>query len=327
MELTKNLAQWRDQSPEQWITQANRVLPPLAVAVIVVLIALLAVDLTWTLLDSPAELDAAPPAAVIAPAGASGRSAQNLAVLDAWRPFGTPPVETEQQGLPAGPLLDAPETTLPLRLHGLVEVQDLPERDSIVIPEAGSATISSGGGRQKTYHTGDTIENASGAKLQFVFADRVVLDRGGRPEALFFPSIEEALSSTSRSNSRIAATPQRAQPVTGADPATLLGAMTSAASILTQNVQIIARTESGQTIGYSLQPRGDSQIFSQLGLEPGDVLTEVNGIRLDNINNTMQILQALGEAPQASVTIRRNGVNQAMVLDMSLIERLSQSQQ
>ena len=46
MDLAKNLAQWRDQSPEQWIAVANRYLPPIVVGVLVLLIAFKAADLT-----------------------------------------------------------------------------------------------------------------------------------------------------------------------------------------------------------------------------------------------------------------------------------------
>jgi general secretion pathway protein C len=103
--------------------------------------------------------------------------------------------------------------------------------------------------------------------------------------------------------------------------------MSNVAATFGQHMQIAAQVENGQTIGYRLQPRGESQVFTQLGLEPGDVMTAVNGISLADIRNTSQIWQALAQAPQASVTIRRNGVDQAMTINMSQLERLSQSLQ
>jgi hypothetical protein len=41
----------------------------------------------------------------------------------------------------------------------------------------------------------------------------------------------------------------------------------------------------------------------------------------------VQIFQALGQTTQASVMIRRNGFDQAMIIDLSQIERLAQSLQ
>jgi len=328
MEFAKNLAQWRDQSPEQWTALANRILPPVVVTVIVVLIALEAVDLTWRLLESPAEPGSVPPAVIVTGPGAGGSPGRSLAALDDWRPFGQPPAPAEQ-GVPAADLRDSPETTLPLTLHGALQVQELPDGDVLVVPEAGTAVISGPSRQQKTYRTGEAIDEASGAVLRFVFADSVRLDRGGgRLETLKFPVRSAGSANAAGLNSRIAATPQRTtRPAQAAQPASVFDTMSSIGNTLAQHMTIAAHTENGQTVGYRLQPRGDGQVFSQLGLEPGDVLTEVNGTRLDNINNTMQIIQALGEAPQASVTIRRNDVDQAMVLDMSQLERLAQSLQ
>ena len=61
MDLAKNFAQWRDRSPEQWIAEANRLLPPVVVGVLVLLIAFYLADLTWRLLESPMVDEVAPP--------------------------------------------------------------------------------------------------------------------------------------------------------------------------------------------------------------------------------------------------------------------------
>jgi general secretion pathway protein C len=328
MELAKNLAQWRDQSPEQWIARANRILPPVVVAVLVILIAMQAASLTLRLLESRATQATVPTAMPVTGSGTRNARSTSLVALADWRPFGEPP-SVNPQAIPAEVLLDAPETSLPLKLHSTLQVQDLPERGSLVIPEAGAAAISSGRGQQKVYRTGDAIDDASGAKLHSIFTDRVLLDRNGRLETLFYPPIETTSNAPARPDPGIAAAPQR----TAADadePAarsSLLDSMSNVAATFGQHMQIAAQVENGQTIGYRLQPRGESQVFTQLGLEPGDVMTAVNGISLADIRNTSQIWQALAQAPQASVTIRRNGVDQAMTINMSQLERLSQSLQ
>ena len=53
MDLAKNLAQWRDQSPEQWVAQANRFLPPVVMALLVLGIAYQLAGLTWRLTAAP----------------------------------------------------------------------------------------------------------------------------------------------------------------------------------------------------------------------------------------------------------------------------------
>jgi general secretion pathway protein C len=325
MDLAKNLVQWRDLSPEQWIALGNRHLPRIVVALLVLLIAFKAADLTWRLLDSRSTPDVSP-IAVQAESPASRPVSGNYDVLTAWEPFGKAPDETTA-AIPAEQILDAPDTTLNLTLASTWQASDLPERGSTVVPERGSAIVSFGRNvnDQKVYWTGDEIENTGSTTLHSVFRDRVLLDRGGRLETLRFP--EQA--ATSQLNSRIPARPRQANdfPQDLNSAAQIADAVTQTAAILGQHMSIAMHSENGQMIGFRVQPSGDGQVFSQLGLEPGDILTEVNGTQLNSLRNSSQVIQALGEAAQASVTIRRNGADQAMVLNVGDIQRLAESLQ
>lgn len=322
MDLAKNFAQWRDRSPEQWITQANWLLPPVVVGVLVLLIAFNLADLTWRLLESPTVDAVAPPPVAVS---GSAPDAQRYQALSGWEPFGRAPDESAG-AISADLLLDAPDTTLNLSLIGTVQASELPERGSMVIPEQGAAVIS-GSARQQLYWTGDQIEGAGNAALHSVFNDRVLLDRGdGRLETLRFP---ESVSTQSQS-SRLSARPQvrNVAPVRGAgSSAPLPAAIGEVAELLSEHIQFAMHTENGQVLGFRVQPRGDPSVFSELGLEAGDVLTEVNGMRLNDLRNASQVLQALGETQMANVMIRRNGLDRALVLNIDQIERLAESLQ
>lgn len=322
MDLVRNFAQWRDQPPEQWIALANRYLPPAVATILILLLALKAADLTWRLLDSPAATGDIPPVQRVAqPAGTVETS---YAALAGWEPFGAAPDESEQ-AIPASAILDAPDTTLNVQLKGVITYNELPERGSIVIPESGRAIIASGRTDGVVYRTGEPIENVGNVKLHSVYVDRVVLDRGGgRLETLRYPDTD----TTVRSSSRIA--PPRQvnavqQPLNS--QAALADAISDVAMQISQHMQITPATEGDQMIGFRVQPRGDGQVFSQLGLEPGDVLTEVNGTRLNDLRQTTRVLQVLGETQQANVTVRRNGSDMALVLDISQIQRIAESLQ
>lgn len=325
MDLAKNLAQWRDQSPEQWIALANRILPPIVVAGLVLLLAFKAADLTWQLLDSPADQDIVPTAAPVAIA-TNAPLESSYGVLAAWEPFGSAPEESTGE-IDASVILDAPDTTLNVTLHGAWQAQELPVRGSLVVPEKGVAIISSGRGQQQVYWTGQNIEEVAATTLHSVFTDRVLLDRGsGRLETLRYPETENAPVP----NSRIVARPQQRRtttPQTLNTAASLADAVGQAAAVLGEHVQFAGQTENGQVIGFRVQPKGDGQVFSQLGLEPGDILTEVNGLRLNDLRNTAQVMQTLGETAQANVTVRRNGTDQALVLNIGDIQRLAESLQ
>jgi general secretion pathway protein C len=327
MDLAKNLAQWRDLPPEQWMARANRVLPPLAALLIVILLALQAAGLTWRLLARPAEQDIVPATVVFNPDEDSQTTAGNINYDAIAGLFGEAP-ETGAEPLLAEEVLDAQETTLNLTLSGALQRQELPERGSKIMAEAGIAIIGSGRNAQKVYRTGDVIDGGNGAKLHSVFTDRVLLDRGGRLEKLSFPKPEDMPQTVARLNSNVRPTVRtlRTEPALST-AASVADAVGNAAAILGEHMQIAQHEENGEMIGYRLQPRQNSQVFAQLGLEPGDVLTEVNGIRLNDLRNTARVFQALSETPQASVTIRRNGVDQSMTIDIGQLQQLSDSLQ
>jgi general secretion pathway protein C len=65
--------------------------------------------------------------------------------------------------------------------------------------------------------------------------------------------------------------------------------------------------KNGQFMGFRLLPGLDDQMFEQLGLEPGDVITQVNGIQLTDLQQSMNILQEILNADQVAVQVLRQG--------------------
>ena len=326
MDLAKNIAQLRGQSPEQWFAFVNRKLPPVVVAVLVLLLAFNAADLTWRLLESPSVDAVALPAGGAATATATTTSRASYAALEQWAPFGTPPDDSVEL-VPAETFDDLPLTDLNLTLNGVVQEQEVPEPGTfVVIQQNAKAIITSGRGQQRVYGVGDAIEDVGSATLYSVFTDRVVLERSaGRLEELRWPERDALPQRTS--NSRVAARPRPAPADTLSAQAALADAVGNVAQVVGQHMQFAMATENGQMIGFRVEPRGDGRIMAEVGLEPGDVLTMINGMSLGDVRNTAPLLQALGETQQANVTIRRNGQDQALVLDMGELQRLAESLQ
>ena len=330
MDLTKVLAAWRNRPPEQWLALVNRVVPPIVVVALVIFLAFQAAGLTWRLLEQPTRQEEVPPAVLVAVANLprSGSSG-NLAVLDGWEPFGREP-DAGAAAIPAEDILEAPPTQLNLRLAAVLQSQELPERGSMVIPEEGLAAIATGGGTPTTYHTGETIEG-TGARLHSVIVNCAMLDPGtGTLESLCFPTAEELAQQAGRPVSgpnQFTRAPTRPPQTIGTPPSAAVETMSSAAVQFNQHIQVRQAIEGENVIGFRLEPRNDSPVMSQLGLEPGDVLTEVNGVRLSDLRNTTAVVQALQESPQANVKIRRNGVDIPMTIDMGQIARLAESLQ
>jgi general secretion pathway protein C len=73
----------------------------------------------------------------------------------------------------------------------------------------------------------------------------------------------------------------------------------------------------GQLKGYRVFPGRNRQQFIALGLRPGDLVTEINGVQLNNPAQGMEIFRSLGESSQVSVTIERGGRQQILNLDVN----------
>jgi len=67
-----------------------------------------------------------------------------------------------------------------------------------------------------------------------------------------------------------------------------------------------AQDHKGRLQGYKIHPRGKHVLFEKLGLKPGDIITDINGVRLDHPSQNLVALYQLLTARKLMATIRRN---------------------
>jgi general secretion pathway protein C len=300
MDVAKRLMDWTEQPPEQWLTSVNRYLPPAVTAVLVLGIAYQLASITWLLVPSAPQtiVPVARPSGGPAPAASS-----DLDGLKSSHLFG----EAHEQQTPAiETAVDAPETTLSLALTGIL-AGDNPQ-----------AIISPNRGPEKTYHVGDTIDNADGATLYSVEADRVLLNRGGRLETLRLP--EQLSSAAPRPAASLA--PPAAQP-----NGSLRQVISENASRLTDIVRLAPHVQEGKVVGFRVNPGKDRATFDALGLQPGDVVTDINGTVLNDPSQGLQVFESLGETTQANVTVLRDGAPQVVVIDTTQLQKLQEKRE
>lgn len=309
MDVARRLARFKDQPPEQWLKQANRVLPPLVCAVLVLAIASELATLTWRILPGAA-VDAPAPEVATSAEAASASAGPSYERLTESHLFGAAP-EIDATPVAVQEFVDAPDTTLNLELTGIVSRKE---------SEIGQAIIAGGRGESRTYSVGDTIENASGAVLHAVFYDRVLLNRSGRLETLRLPK---------EPTGRAAAAPTaRPAPfVADRGSGSLREVISDNASRITDVIRLAPHLEQGEMIGFRLNPGRDREAFSALGLEAGDVVTDINGTVLNDPSAGLQVFEALGEATMANVTVVRGGVPQVIVIDTSQLQSLTENSQ
>lgn len=262
----------------------------------------LLVRLTWALLPRG---DAAFASAPVRSAGVT--VAVPVQSIASWHLFGNAPVRPGAAG-------GAAASTLSLILRGTVAEGD---------PKAGLAVIAEAGNGERAYRAGEEV--APGATLAGVYPDRVVLLRDGAEEVLRLPrDVNLAPADVMRPTPETARS--RSQPSSAAAPhaSTTSG---SAAQVgktptawqqtvthlrqnpneLMQRVQIVPVFEGGQLSGVRLSAGSDAALMQQIGLQPGDVVTQVNGQPIDSVARGQQILSSLGNASSVRVTVLRDG--------------------
>ena len=89
-------------------------------------------------------------------------------------------------------------------------------------------------------------------------------------------------------------------------------------------MRVTPHVEEGQVVGFRINPGRDRETFERLGLQAGDVVTDINGTVLDDPSRGLQVFEALGEATMANVTVLRNGVPQLIVIDTSQLQSLGE---
>ena len=254
-------------------------------------------------LSSPIQMTTEPAAGLATGEGSISQQPADVAAIGAWHLFGK--VETHRPVAP--PPVVVPVTPLNLRLVGVFFTER--NRGSAL------ALIADGNGLERGYRIGDPLPG--GARLERIERDQVVVSRNGREELIKLPKLDDP-------NRPVVAPepPEPPMPVEEPGPTTfnapqaidasdIAGRLRGEASSRPQALEDIAfaspYVQNGQFMGFRLRPGRDRRIFQQLGLSGGDVLTEINGMRLNSPAQGLALLQELISASQIDVRVLRNG--------------------
>jgi len=263
--------------------------------------------LTWGFL-APAE-DTAP--AVVETAAAPVQRNEELELIreiPGWHLMGI----VSQQAAPVAEAvpIEAPDTRLKLVLHGALSSDD---------PQHARAIIADPRGKEEQYAIGDSLPG--NAELSEVHPDRVILKRNGRYETLRLPQDHKQQSNTvSAVNTSLRSAPR---PGVRPNPAQRLQNISQRVRQNPVSLYEVVRPvpkqdEEGNIVGYTLQPGRDRELFDHLGLEAGDVVVQINDLKLDNAANSAQALKSVQNGQEVSMTVLRDG--QEQVLSFTLPE-------
>ncbi|NQY96121.1 MAG: hypothetical protein HRT82_03080 [Henriciella sp.] len=201
---------------------------------------------------------------------------------------------------------DVPETNLNLQLDGL--------RMSTESDGAGNAIIRTPDGRGKNYRIGDQI--LPGVTLERILSDRVIINRDGADETLMLGGRGDGLSVISDDSQIItpggnfetgqspAAAPSESGVIEGqlAGPEVLFGAINTGPLIT-----------NGSLSGYRLSPIGSADTMRRAGLQPGDVLLQINGTSVAGLDMD-DVVSRFSGMETVDLEINRNGSSRTVRL-------------
>lgn len=287
MDFAEKFNSLRSQPAAYWASAANQHLPQGFTWILVAVIAWYLVKIVWLLIPTDNVIAAAPAAAPVVQTNQATIDYPKIAAAHLFGEAGAepPPVET----------VNAPETRLNLKLRGAIAAGD---------PKLAHAIIADGGGRDKVYFVDDKLPG--GASLHEVYRDRVILNRGGVLETLRLPKVSQGGSSPP---------PARRQPPQFTTAASTPGSVGSDEIAFTDVIRPQPFMPNGEMRGYRVYPGRDRRRFAALGLRPGDLVTEINGTLLTDMQTSMETLRDLRSASQIVLSVERG--NTSMVLTLS----------
>ncbi|HHH44869.1 MAG TPA: type II secretion system protein GspC [Gammaproteobacteria bacterium] len=269
---------------------------------LIVWLAWLLAGLSWALLPGDNRGVPQQQPAAVAPAPAVQRAPRiDERQIAGWHLFGE-----AGKDKPVKPsAVNAPETRLKLTLRGVFAESG----DS----SAGSARAIIGDprGKENSYAPGDPLPG--GAKLAEIYPDRIILERNGRFETLRLPKKIMKLGSggavprgsVRNTSSGSAAAFSRYRSEIKRNPASMMN-----------YVRATPERRGGKFIGFRLQPGRDPAAMKELGLKSGDVVTSINGVRIDSPAKGIKAMQALGEGDSVDITLLRGGQETSMSLTL-----------
>jgi general secretion pathway protein C len=282
----------------------------LAVALLAIFLLSYAAELTWRVWPQPADngrlktISSGQP--VILKNSNSRLNLADIKRLNLFGDYNAEPIEEKE-------VTDAPVTRLNLTLTGVV---------SSSVKDQGAAIIKNRN-QQQTYGIGEKIEGTN-ASLKEVYADRVIIKNGSSSETLMLDGVDYNKISNQSINQPIQA------PVTISQPNTRdLGRRTLSDDAIQASkelqdqpasfidyIAVSPHRANGELLGYRVSPGKKPALFKAAGLKSGDVITDINGLDLTDMQQALEAMNMLKELQSLQISVQREDELITIYLDL-----------
>jgi general secretion pathway protein C len=214
------------------------------------------------------------------------------------------------------------ETALNLRLEGVV----------VGSQTGGGFAMISGNAGPGTYRVGGRLLAGNRVVLDQIYADRVILENNGSMETLWlYDDVTDRTLVNSTlvrdSDSQVSLQAGGVLPTGSYNPDALVNeyrerfqnnALSAEFLTLSEIVKVSPEHINGQLQGYRLSPGENLKEFVQLGFITNDILTQLNGIELNDMSNLPGLFGELTTASNVTLSLLREG--KPVNLELSLAE-------
>lgn len=167
--------------------------------------------------------------------------------------------------------------------------------------------------RQNLYRIGDTIQNAS---IKMILREKVVLRVNGKDEILGIEEVSSGSRDSGRPSSIANRRSQKRRPFKRSSTANSQNITLDRSKIesavknindLMKNVRIQPHFTGGKPDGFRLTGVRPNSFFSNMGLKSGDVITGVDGKKIESVDDAFMLYQGLQSSSNIQLQLKRKG--------------------
>ncbi len=206
--------------------------------------------------------------------------------------------------------LSAPPTSLSLELRGVIVAEPM--------SRALAAIAKKGSKKEELYGVGDKVPG--NGVITEILADRVILRRGGSLETLMLLNKKAARSGKKNTRRQRTAGKEITSLGDGVhwqiDNAYLNKRLADIPS-LAREIGVEIYKENNVQKGYRLVSARGSKLLRDMGLQPGDILNEVNGVPMNSVHDGLTAYQGMRTAKEIRLVITRNGRRETRIYEIN----------
>ncbi len=153
--------------------------------------------------------------------------------------------------------------------------------------------------KQNLYKVGDTIQNAT---VKIILREKVVLNVNGKDEILKLEKVTGAHKSIISSKKLPGSFSQNI-----AIKHSRIEKAVNNVNDLMKQVRIRPHFSNGKPNGFNLSGIRPGSIFSEMGLKSGDIITGVNGKKIESVDDALKLYESLKSSSNVQLQLKRKG--------------------